>query len=367
MRYLFKLLTPIFILLLVSLSLLLLKERNIFDTRGLVHIDPMPKTWELIRDKKYADADSYLSYFMQFDYVKNNPKAVELSNALKEKRDSYEYKKEKFIQGVIEGKSDEDIGKMSAIASDFLVIGDIRDLIIEGNNYVNDKKVDKVVVALSTLGLVATISTVYTFGTTSTAKSSLSILKYGTKVNKIPNWLNKAIIKEAKVSKETKSLNNIQKILEPIYTLYQRLGLKQTLNLLKETKNLDELRGVVKLSKRFGKNSSPLIQLIGTKSIKEINSLSKSNIQPKTILYASSYGDKGLVALKRLGEAKFLLRTSKTVYKGNFDSIFEKLLKYIPTSILFAITFLGLFYYIYKFSTLLTTKYLKSQSSLGIG
>ncbi len=353
MRYLFKLLTPIFILLLVIFSLMILRERKLFDTRTLVHIDPMPKTWELIKEKKYADADEYLSYFMQFDYVKENPKAVELSHALKEKRDSFEYKKEKLIEGVIEGKSDEDIGKVSAIASDFLVIGDIRDLVIEGKYYMNDKKVDSVVVGLSTLGLVATISTIYTLGTTSSAKTSISILKYGKKAGKIPPWLSRVIVKEAKISKETKSLNNVKNILEPIYTLYKKLGLKQTLNLLKETKNLNELKGVVKLSKRFGKNSGELIKVTGSKSIKYINSMPK--VKPNSVLYASTYGDKGVVALKRLGEAKFLnrvkflSRVSKTTYKGNFDSIFNRLLNSLPTSLLFGITFFGLFYFLYKF------------------
>jgi len=356
MKYLFKLLTTPLILILVILSLMLLRERNIFDTRTLVHIDPMPKTWELIKEKKYADADEYLSYFIQFDYVKENPKAVELSNALKEKRDSYEYKKEKLIEGVIEGKSDENIGKVSAIASDFLVVGDIRDLFIQGSNYINDEKVDSVVVALSSLGLVATISTIYTLGATTPAKSSISILKYGKKVNKIPNWLSKTIIKEAKISKETKSLSNVKKILEPIYSLYKRVGLKRSLNILKETKNLTELKGVLKISKRFGKSSSQLIKVTGVKSIKSINSMQKVN--PKSILYASSYGDKGVVALKRLGEAKFLKRVkflsrvSKTTYKGNFDSIFQRLLNSLPTSLLFSIVFLGLFYFIYKFSFL---------------
>jgi len=326
---------------------MLLKEREIFDTRGLVHIDPMPKTWELIEKNKYAEASDYLSYFMQFDYVKENPRAVELFNALQQKRNSYEYKQEKFIQGIIEGKSDENIGKVSAIASDFLVIGDVRDLVIEGNNYINNKRVDGVVVALSTLGLVATISTVNTFGTTSTVKGSISILKYAKKVNMIPNWLNRTIIKEAKVSKKTKSLNNIVGILEPIHTLYERVGLRQTLNLLYKTKNLNELKGVVKLSKKFGTRSSQLLKLTGIKSIKEISTLSKV-AKPETILYASSYGKRGLIALQKLGEAKFLLRISKSTYKGNFDSIFTKLLNTIPTSLLLTIIFLALFYYFYK-------------------
>ncbi len=72
---------------------------------------------------------------------------------LKEKRGSLEYRGEKILEGIFEGKSDEDIGKISAIVSDFFIIGDIRDLVIEGSNYINDRDVDKIIVALSTLGV----------------------------------------------------------------------------------------------------------------------------------------------------------------------------------------------------------------------
>ncbi len=41
----------------------------------------------------------------------------------------------------------------------FFIIGDIRDLVIEGSNYINDRDVDKIIVALSTLGRLSTAST----------------------------------------------------------------------------------------------------------------------------------------------------------------------------------------------------------------
>ncbi len=54
MRYLFRLFTPIIVLAMVALSLAILKERQVFDTRGLVQIDPIPKTKELIEKEEYA-------------------------------------------------------------------------------------------------------------------------------------------------------------------------------------------------------------------------------------------------------------------------------------------------------------------------
>jgi hypothetical protein len=347
MRYLLKLFTPIIILGLIFLSLAILKERKTFDIRGLTQIDPIPKTKELIKKEKYADAQEYLSYFMQFDYVKNNPEAIKLNEELTKKRDSFEYKKDKILEGILEGKSDEDIGKLSAIASDFFVIGDIRDLAIQGNNYINDKEVDNVVLALSTLGLMATASTIYSLGATAPAKDAISVLKYAKRTKNIPPWLGKVLVREAKVAKETKSLKSIRGVLNPIYELYKNVGLKETMRILKETKNLNELKSAVKISNRFGKNSGYLLKLTGgSKSIKRVESM--KSVNPKSVLYASTYGEKGLIGLKRLGEAKFLIRVSKTTYKGNFDSIFNKLLRLIPDSVLFGILFFGMGYFVLK-------------------
>ncbi|NPA61731.1 MAG: hypothetical protein GXO06_05555 [Epsilonproteobacteria bacterium] len=159
----FRAILSIIVFALTALSIVIVEERSLFDTRALVQIDPIPETERLIGEKRYADADEYLSYFMHFDYVKDNSKAIELDRFLKEKRGSLEYRGEKILEGIFEGKSDEDIGKISAIVSDFLIIGDIRDLVIEGSNYINDRDVDKIIVALSTLGVLSTASTIYSF------------------------------------------------------------------------------------------------------------------------------------------------------------------------------------------------------------
>jgi hypothetical protein len=332
----------------------LLKERKVFDIRTLAHIDPIPQTEQLIAKKKYADAHEYLSYFMEYKYVNQNPKAVKLLKDIEEVRNSYVYKKNKFFEGLTQGKSDENIGRITAIVSDFLVVGDVRDLTIAGTNYAKGKEVDKTIVALSSLGIVASASTLYTLGASAPIKSSISVLKFGKRAGKIPNWLNKLIIKEAKIATETKSIKSVQNLLEPIHKLYKKIGLNQTLNLIKRTKNLSELKGMVKLSTKFGKKSNFLIKNSGIKSLKLIKEM--PNVKKGDILYASTYGSKGITALKRMGQSKFMSRMKfssnlvKTGYKGNLNTLFTKLLNKIPTKILFGVAFLGLFYFLYKFS-----------------
>ncbi len=356
MKFLYKPFIYITLLSLITLSLLLLQERKVFDIRTLVHIDPLPHTQELLQQKKYFEADEYLSYFIEYPYVNQNPKSRQLLQQIKAKRKSYEYQKEKFIEGVVQGKSDEDIGKASAIASDFLFIGDIRDLSIEGSNYYNNRKVDKVVVALSSLGLIATVSTIYSLGASTPIKTSISVLKYAKRANKLPPWLSKKLITQAKIAKETYSMDKIKSLLTPIHKLYTKVGLTQTLTLLKNTKNLKELKHIMNFSSQFGKKSQLLLQITQNQALKYSKLL--PNAQTKNILYASTYGKNGLKGMSKMGEAKFMRKVgfrsnlAKTTYKGNFNSLFNYLLKNIPSWVLFSTVFLGLFYFMRKFYVL---------------
>ncbi|HIP50535.1 MAG TPA: hypothetical protein EYG94_00475 [Campylobacterales bacterium] len=351
----FKLLTPLIVLLLIISSLLLLKERKTFDLSTLVQIDPVPHTQKLIKEKKYVEADEYLSYFIEYDYVKENPKALELLKSIKTKRASFDYKREKFFQGLIQGNSDEDIGRASAIASDFLVIGDVRDLAIEGKHYANDEKVDKLILSLSSLGLLATVSTVYTLGATAPIKSTISLLKYGKRVNKIPTWLQTKLIKQIEVAKQTKSLKKIEVLLSPIQKIYSKVGLNQTLHLLSKSRNLKNLNSLEKFATRFGKKSQVLLKTSNNSAVKYMQKM--PNVSKNNFLYASTYGEKGLEGMHKLGVNKFMKRVGfnanllKTTYKGNLNAIFNALLKNIPNKLLFAISFFGIFYFIWKFLT----------------
>jgi len=353
MRYLFRLIAPLTLLILVSLSLLLLEERKVFDVRTLIQIDPIPSIEKLIIEEKYVNAYEQLTYFMQYPYVNENPKSHTLLKIIEEKRESYAYKTAKFLEGLLKGGSDESIGKASAIASDFLIIGDIRDLSIEGIHYIKDEKVNNVMVALSSLGLIATASTVYTLGATTPIKTSISVLKYAKRVNKLPLWLNNKLITEAKVSKKLKSVSNIQNLLEPIYKLYEKVGLNQTLNLLKASKSSKELKNMLNFVSRFGKKSQILLKATNNQAVHYSKSL--PNISSKGFLYASSYGENGLKGLQKMGETKFLKRVgiysnfTKTSYKGNLNSLWNYLLRVIPNSLLFSLVLSGLCYFIWKF------------------
>lgn len=352
----FKLFTPLIILLLVFSSLFILEERKTFDVGTLVQIDPIPHTKELIKQEKYVEAEEYLSYFIEYDYVKENPEAKKLLQSIQTKRNSFDYKTDKFFQGILEGSSDEDIGRASALASDFLVIGDIRDLGIEGAHYVNGEKVDKLILSLSTLGLLATAGTVYSLGAAAPIKGSISLLKYGKRANKIPPWLQTKLIKQIELAKKTKSLKKVEQLLAPVQKLYNKVGLNNALNLLSRSRNFKELNLLTKFATHFGKKSQVLLKSTDGSALKYMQKM--PNVSRKNFLYASTYGKQGLKGMHKLGANKFMKRVGfnanliKTTYKGNLNALFNAILKNISNSVLFAISFFGLFYFIWKFFTL---------------
>lgn len=345
----FKIFTPFLMFGLLYFSLSTLKERYVFDTRSLVQIDPLPKVKQLIKEEKYAEAQKYLEYFLQFSYVQENPESLKLMQEIHEKRDSFTYKRDKILEGILKGKSDENLGRAAAIASDFLIIGDIRDLSIEGANYANDKEVDQFIVALSSLGLLATASTFYSLGATTPIKSSISLLKHGKRANKIPAWFQKTFIQQLEHAKKTKSLEKIETLLTPIQKLYKKVGLQNTLELLSQTRHLNHLKQLTKFGTRFQDQSSMLLKTTNNKALLYSTKMPKAS--NKNLIYASSYGENGLKGMYKLGESKFMKKVgftanlTKTTYKGNLNALLDA----IPNSLLFILGSLGLFYFILRF------------------
>ncbi len=336
-----KLFYKLSLLCLILLSATVLYQKHTYAYHTLVQVDPLPHTKTLMGEDKYADANEYLSYFIQFDYVQQIPEAHVLLDEIKAKRESLSYQSGKIAEGISTGTSDELFGQISAIGSDFFLIGDLRDLAIEGEHYYHDEKVDSVLVSLSTIGLVASVSTLFTFGGSSVAKSAVSSLKMGHKSKLIPPWLNSYLVKEAKVVRKEKSLSSIKPLFKSLDTIHHEVGLNHTLKLLSRTSNMKELQGISSLSKRYGKESTTLLDLSKKKLL--IHADTFKRYDKSTVKVASTYGENGFVHLLTRGGKHFIKTTkqmkayAKVGYKGEIWKVFLWLMKHLNDVILISI------------------------------
>jgi len=333
-----KLFYKLLLIFIFILSATLLYQKNTYAYHTLVRIDPIPHTKTLIVQENYVDAAEYLDYFMAFDYMKDNSEAKALQKTIAQKRNSLSYLSQKVAEGFRTGTSDEVLGQASAIGSDFLLIGDLRDLAIEGSHYYHHEEVDEVLVALSTVGLVASASTLFTLGSSALAKSGVSILKLAQKSKCIPTWLSNYLVREAKQIRKPKNIANIKPLFATLDTLRKEVGLKGSLNLLSKTQNFKELKGMTKLTKRYGSKTATLLTLSNKKLLTHAKQLSEVDV--KTITLASTYGTSGFVHLIKGGEKNFIKTTkrlkayAKVGVKGEIWKVFLWLMKHLSDTML---------------------------------
>ena len=325
------------------------------DAMALSRIDPVPHAQELVAEERFAEADSYLGYFMELDYVKDDPQAVELYAQIEKKRGSWLYNLGKIGEGLIKGKSDEIIGNVTGAVSDFLVIGDIRDLSIEGWKYVKGEEVDEVLVALSTIGVVATGTQVAsaagtavtggaaapTVSASTTAKTSIVMLKTARKLGKLPKWLLKGIKEAAVAVKESKSIAKLTDLFDDVYKLAKTKG---GLEILSKTTDAASLKKMANFAGKFKDNSLMMIKLGGEKVLQAGEKIQDTHV----IKLATAYGEKGVVLLNKVGASKFMkIMPKKGLAKVGWKhraslalpNLFSKL---FPTWALYVLAFSGI-------------------------
>ena len=312
---------------------------------ALNRINPIPNTIKYIEEKKYPDAFEYLEFFMDYDYVRNDPKAWKLYIGLKDERESYEYQSKKVMEGVLYGKSNETIGQVSAGISDFFLFGDLRDLTIEGWHKLTGKEVDKVLVGLSTIGVIATGATVMSGGSAAPVKGGVSLLKFAKKAGKMPKWMEKFVIKSAKQVKKTKDIKPLKGFFEDIYNTTKASNLNTTMKLMSNASNLKAFKNSLGFAKAFGKKSGALTKILGKDSVIYYRIL-KDKTSKKAFLHASTYGEKGIKRLAKMGDKRFLKSLKAPIKVSRLTKIVSKngidFLKNISVSVYILVSMVSL-------------------------
>ncbi len=334
----FRIFGKLIAMLLLIACVLILYDRGVSNSFNnlevLRRVDPIPRTLQLMEDHKYSDANEYLSFFMQFPYVYENQKAVDLLEEINNYRSDWGYKAKNIVDGVIYGTSDEIEGQISAGVSDFLLVGDIRDLGMEGYNYFNDNEVDKVIVALSSIGLIATGATIFSAGSTAPIKGAISFLKFAKKSGKMPKWFGAHIISISKKISRPKDLVKVKYLFTDIYNVVKTAGVKNSLLILLRSTNPKSFRRSLEFAKAFGEYSGTLLRLVGKDTVIYYTAM-KKYVTKESFLYAATYGKRGVKRIGRIGEVRFWKSLNPIVKASRLSKVvnknFAKFINQIPS------------------------------------
>ncbi|WP_295385602.1 hypothetical protein [uncultured Thiodictyon sp.] len=349
----FKLPFKLALLLLAAVSGGVLWQQGQLAVLALSRIDPVPETREMVAVGHYAEAAGYLDFFMEYDYVNQDPAAQALHAQIEQERGRVAYQAGKLKEGLFDGTSDETIGQAVGVASDLFVIGDLRDLTKQAINWGQGGEVDEVVAALAGIGVAATtaqvVSAMATVGTggaaapaagaTTVVKGGVIMLKAAKKLGKFPPWLGKAVLDGAAAVKRSGKLDPVSDLFGNVYTLAKTRG---GFELLSHTIDASSLRRMATFTETFGNQSATLYRIGGDQALKVAQRAGDLGVA--TIKQAATFGQGGLRLLDKLGTFRFIkfsARAGKIAYKGDAIQLLARLLMGLPNWLLYLFVGVG--------------------------
>ncbi len=197
-----------------------------------------------------------------------------------------------FWEGFVSGKGKDMAGLTGSVVSDFTLVGDLRDIYHEGSRYAQGEAYDRLVLGISLVGVALSASTLLSVGATAPLKTATSLLKGAYKSGKITKGFAKVLDK--KVAKSVDygalkaidfhsiegvkgSLKQLRSSIDPVpmRQLLTQLGrLKKntstgdTIALLKYVENEKDLSKVVKLSRKYGKETRGVLKVLGKAALR---------------------------------------------------------------------------------------------------
>lgn len=272
----------------------------------LTPIDPLAITRGLMATGHYAEAADQVQYFLDGAEDHEERQALTaLAAEIDTHRSSLSYQTQKIVQeGLLTGSSDEVSGQIAGLASSLLVIGDVRDLVKEGLHWLRDEPTDEVIMALATIGLVASAAQVITVGSSSPVKTGIALLKQAHQLGALPRWFKDHLPTMAHRVLASRSLAPVMPTMQRMQTLLDQAGWRQALNLLGKTQDSGSLNRLATLARHLGTATGPLVRLGGGAALAVAPQVEKLGIG--NLKLASRYGPEGIRNLAQLGPVRFV-------------------------------------------------------------
>lgn len=273
---------------------------------------------------KIGEALAFCRYVESQSGMPNRDAIIRIKTEIEKEQASWFGKAKRFTGGFIMGNSASSEGMAGTIVSDFLVVGDVRDLGKQGYNAATGKEVDKTVSALSALGVATSIAAAVPQPgepAVAGADAGISLLKALRKVNALTNRfaaeafdLAKEAVKAGKIGRFGDLVGNLDELTKHI--LPGTLGA-----VMKKVESLDDLKVVTKWSKQAPNETVVLLESGGGAWLKA-NPLGNK----KTLGTALRKGAKGIA------NARPYLRGTKFLYRGRLQELRDWLIDVLMNS-----------------------------------
>lgn len=351
--FLVRIVAYLAVVLVFGLSLFVIVQRHelklLTEFQALQRVNPAPRAIELADAGEYCEALEYLDYFREYDYVRNNEEISKLYEEIKEEREAYLFRLKDVWSGVWKGRGACMESLVSATVSDFMVIGDVRDLAWQSLNKYYGRDSDDFTMALAGIGILLTGVTVAATPSTGgvaaspgvAARASVSLLKLAKKMGKLPLSLQRSLVKLARECRRAKTLKPLKPLSMSLYRISKVQGLKirDFLIVISRCKNVDDVKHMEKVARVFGKRTGKFLALGDDAPVRVLKKFGNSKEISRAVNSAIEFGPDGKRLLVKTGPTKFLryaritkysARTVRTIWQNRLTMMLAGLMKLLP-------------------------------------
>ncbi len=215
--------------------------------------------------------------------------------------------------GALSGKGTSIEALVGAVAADFFVVGDVRDLVIQGGRYVLDGETDEVVLILSGVGIATTIAPEVDWVP--------SVLKAAKKMGAMSKGMGESIVAMVKAGKGER-LNSLMKDVKRLATRASPGGAARLLRLADKPEDVAKLARFVEAEKA----GAFALHVTGKEGAELVKAADTAAGADKALVMASRKGPAGVAwlrtgAYRALARPHWLAGIGKALWKGNASAL----------------------------------------------
>ena len=297
---------------LVYVSHALYLEREAWRFKALAYHDFIPDAERLRAEGRLSEARAVLDFVLSNPELPRQAEAKKLRDDIQGEMSSWLSKAKRLGLGALTGRGSNTEGVIGAITADMFVVGDVRDLVIQGWRYATGNDADPVVAALSLIGIATTLAPEIDWAP--------SFLKIARRTGMMTKRFAEFLVELARETKRTKSSLKAMECLKDTGALVKRVGPSQALGLMRCV----ETERDIKIAAQFAEHApGAAYTALNTGGREALRLLEKQGPREGAdiVVEAAKRGPEGIAAASRMSPALFRAHfgvgAAKSVWKGN--------------------------------------------------
>lgn len=233
------------------------------DEPLLVQVNPLQRAQELADEGRMEEVLLLTRFSQQYLPVDAEYSTTALSERAQNSLDSSWFFAEQFISGALTGEVMSTPGLLGALVLDMLVVGDIRDLLVQGYREYDSGEGDEVIIGLSTAGLLLTLAPELSWAP--------SVFKNFWRGRRFSEPLRRQIKDTVIKAQKTGDYRPLRKLVAEFSDVVHSLGSGPSMAVFKHVETTNDLTRLSSKAKAAPAETYTLVSLEGIRSLENIS------------------------------------------------------------------------------------------------